>query len=260
MRNTIIDRLPHDFPWKDSIHHFQSVDSTNTLAKSLAAQGAPHGTVLIADAQTGGRGRMGRSFYSPDGSGIYMSIVLRPDIAISDAILVTTCAAVSVCRAIEKVCPKKAEIKWVNDIYLGGKKACGILTEAAINVESAKPEYVVLGIGVNLFEGESGFPDEIKDIATAVFDSQKEAEKRKNELVSHILNCFFEYYENLTDKTFYNEYKERMFLIEKPIRVLADPEYDALVLDVDEQFRLKVRTSSGEVKLLNSGEVSTRAY
>ena len=241
-------------------HTYKTIVSTNTIARQLAEKGAKEKTVVIASEQTQGRGRMGRSFYSPDGSGIYMSVVLRPNIAVSDAILVTTCAAVSVCKAIERVSGKKAEIKWVNDIYLGGKKACGILTEAAINVENAKPEYVVLGIGINLFEGENGFPEEIKDIATAVFSSQDEAEKHKNELVSHILNYFFEYYQNLTDKDFFDEYKDRMFLIGKPIKVLAQPQYDAVVCGIDEQFCLKVCTESGEERVLNSGEVSTRAY
>ncbi len=241
-------------------HTYKTIASTNTIARQLAEKGAKEKTVVLASEQTQGRGRMGRSFYSPDGSGIYMSVVLRPDIAVSDAILVTTCAAVSVCRAIEMVSSKKAEIKWVNDIYLGGKKACGILTEAAINVENAKPEYVVLGMGINLFEGERGFPDEIKNIATAVFSSQDEAEKYKNELVSHILNYFFEYYQNLTDKAFYGEYKDRMFLKGKPIKVLSEPQYDAVVCDIDESFQLKVRTESGEERVLNSGEVSTRAY
>ena len=243
-----------------SFHIYKTIGSTNTLARQMAEKGAKNKTVVIASEQTQGRGRMGRSFYSPDGSGIYMSVVLRPDIAISDAILVTTCAAVSVCKAIEDVSLQRAEIKWVNDIYLGGKKACGILTEAAINVESAKPEYVVLGIGINLFEGKGGFPDEIKDIATAVFGLQADAEKHKNELVAYILNYFFDYYDNLTNKAFYGEYKDRMFLIGKDIKVLSNPEYDAKVLDIDEQFCLKVVTKSGEEKLLNSGEVSTRAY
>lgn len=239
---------------------YKTVGSTNTVARQMAEKGAKEKTVVIASEQTQGRGRRGRSFYSPDSSGIYMSIVLKPDIAITDAILVTTCAAVSVCKAIEKVSNNTAEIKWVNDIYLGGKKASGILTEAAINVESGKPEYVVLGIGINLFEGENGFPDDIKNIATAVFGSKKEAEKHKNELVSEVLNSFFDYYQSLTDKAFFDEYKSRMFLIGKPIKVLTDPEYDAVVLDVDSNFELKVRLDSGEERLLNSGEVSTRAY
>ena len=243
-----------------SFHIYKTIGSTNTLARQMAEKGVKNKTVVIASEQTQGRGRMGRNFYSPDSSGIYMSVVLRPDIAISDAILVTTCAAVSVCKAIEDVSLQRAEIKWVNDIYLGGKKACGILTEAAINVESAKPEYVVLGIGINLFEGKGGFPDEIKDIATAVFGLQADAEKHKNELVAYILNYFFDYYDNLTNKAFYREYKDRMFLIGKDIKVLSNPKYDAKVLDIDEQFCLKVVTKSGEEKLLNSGEVSTRAY
>lgn len=239
---------------------YKCVSSTNTLLRQKAEGGAPEKTVVIATSQTEGRGRRGRSFFSPSDSGIYMSVLLRPDIKISEAVLVTTCAAVAVCRAIEKISKKRADIKWVNDIYLNGKKACGILTEAALNVESGKPEYVVLGIGINLLSPKGGFPDEIKDIAAAVFDSEKMAELYKNELIAGILNFFFEDYSYITKKPFFEEYRNRMFLRGKPVRVLSSPEYDAEVVDIDEDFCLIVRTQSGEERKLNSGEVSTCAY
>lgn len=238
---------------------FETVTSTNTVLRKMAEDGAEEKTVVISQAQTSGRGRRGRSFYSPSDSGLYMSVLLRPDIKISDAILVTTCAAVAVCRAIESVCNKKAEIKWVNDIYLDGKKVCGILTEAAVNVESGKAKYIILGIGINLTKPKNDFPNEIKNIVTTLFDNILDAENNKSRIAALILNNFFKEYCFLAEKRFFDEYKNRMFLTGKPIRVLSAEEYDAQVLGLDEDFSLIVKDEKGEIKKLNSGEVSTRA-
>jgi len=239
---------------------FDIVDSTNTLLRKKAEEGAKEKTVVISAQQTSGRGRMGRSFYSPNDSGIYMSILLRPNLDVKDAVLVTTCAAVCVCRAIEKLCKVKAEIKWVNDIFISGKKVCGILTEAAVNLESSKPDYVVLGIGLNLYKPKNDFPDDLKNIATALFKDKETAENNKNRLVAEILNCFFDEYELLSQRNYYNEYKERMFLIGKKARVLSANEYIAQVVDIDENFSLIVQNENNEIIKLNSGEVSTSIY
>lgn len=239
---------------------FETIDSTNTYLKKAAELGAKEKTVVISSHQSGGKGRMGRSFYSPDNSGIYMSVLLRPDISVNDSVLVTTCAAVSVCKAIEKICDKKTDIKWVNDIFLDGKKVCGILTEAAINLESNKPDYIVLGIGLNLYIPQNGFPDEIKNIATALFKDKTEADLYKNILISEILNFFFNDYKNILEKDFYNEYAERMFLIGKRVKVLSQNEYVAEVVGVDKDFSLMVKNDNNEIIKLNSGEVSTSLY
>ncbi len=130
----------------------QTLISTNLTAKQLAAEGAPHGTLVAANHQTGGRGRRGRSFASPPGTGLYLSMVLRRALPMQNAVLVTSAAAVAVCRAVEAVSGKRLGIKWVNDLYFYGKKCCGILTEAAADVESGGLEHLVVGIGVNLYE------------------------------------------------------------------------------------------------------------
>ena len=140
---------------------FSSVTSTNTILKEMAEQGAKEGTVIIAEEQTAGRGRTGKQFYSPKGTGIYISILLRPDIPAEESLFLTTSAAVATARAIEDVSDKRALIKWVNDIYLEDKKACGILTEGAFNVETGKLDYAIVGIGINVCIPDGGFPDNI---------------------------------------------------------------------------------------------------
>ena len=136
---------------------FDTVDSTNSIARQRAAAGACEGLTLIASSQTTGRGRKGRNLFSPDGTGIYMSVLLRPQASPQIALRITTMAAVSVCQAIEGLCSREPGIKWVNDIYMDGRKVCGILTETAL-AAGGRLEYVVLGIGVNALEPEGGFP------------------------------------------------------------------------------------------------------
>ena len=146
--------------------YLEEIDSTNRYVKQLGAAGAPEGRVVIANRQSAGRGRLGRSFFSPGEKGIYMSVLLRPEIELERAVLITSMAAVAVARAIERVSDIPAKIKWVNDIFLNRKKVCGILTESGINAETGKLEYAVLGIGVNV--GSMEFPEELKGIATSV--------------------------------------------------------------------------------------------
>ena len=143
------------------IEVYKEVTSTNTMLKERGSQGAKEGQVIIANMQTAGRGRIGRTFHSPSDTGIYMSILLRPtDLIPQDAVKITTLAAVCACEAIENVSGKSAAIKWVNDIFMDGLKVCGILTEAAMSLESGNLDYVVLGIGLNAYEPEGGFPEE----------------------------------------------------------------------------------------------------
>ena len=136
---------------------FAEMDSTNRQLKELAESGAPEGTVVIAEAQSNGRGRLGRSFFSSQGSGIYMSILLRPEIELQNAVRLTSMTAVAVAEAIERVCEIPARIKWVNDIFLNKKKVCGILVEAGIDAVEQKLNYAVVGIGINV--GKMEFPE-----------------------------------------------------------------------------------------------------
>ena len=167
----------------------KTVTSTNALLKEKAALGAPEGTVLIALSQTAGRGRFTRSFFSPEDSGIYMSILIRPRISAENAALITTAAAVAVAEAAENLSGRKAGIKWVNDVLIDGKKICGILTEASLNIESGALDYAVLGIGLNAYEPKCGFPQEIKNIAGAIFRKKKDGLRSK--LAAAVLENFF---------------------------------------------------------------------
>ncbi len=230
------------------------VDSTNLELKRLAGTGAKDGTVVIAEHQTSGRGRLGRSFFSPAGSGIYMSLLLKPSFEEERATLVTTAVSVAVCRAIEKISGKQPMIKWVNDLYLNGKKICGILTEAIRDAVSGKIEYIVIGIGINCAETE--FPDDIKSIAGSI--CEKEEEISRNELAAEIIKEI-NLMDNLTDSgDFIDEYKRRSFVIGKDIRILGKTEELAKALDIDENGGLVVRLWSGEIKILSSGEISIR--
>ena len=148
---------------------YPSISSTNTVLKSLAEEGAEEGLCLIAGEQTAGRGRRGRSFFSPPNSGIYMSVLLRPALQAVDATSITACAAVAVAEAIESLAPVNAEIKWVNDIYVEGKKVCGILTEASLDCENGQVNYLIVGIGINTRVPDSDFPEELKSIAGSAF-------------------------------------------------------------------------------------------
>ena len=154
-----------DHPWASLVQVLDCVDSTNNLAKTLAAQGAPAGTVVIAERQTGGRGRLGRGFSSPPGMGVYLSVILRPD-APPERLMHLTCAVAEVlCDGVEAASGLRPGIKWTNDLVSGGRKLCGILTELSLEAESGHVQYAVVGAGVNCGQKLSDFPPEIQDIA-----------------------------------------------------------------------------------------------
>lgn len=232
---------------------FKTVDSTNNFAKSLAQLGAVHGTTVISEVQTQGKGRMGRSFYAPLGMGIYMSIVLRPELSVEHSLLITSCAAVAVAEAIEKVAGIDCKIKWVNDIYTGKKKLCGILTEASVNVEQGGLEYAIVGIGVNV--QNVTFPKNIADIATSIRMETDEPVSR-SVLAAEILNCFEKRLETIKDKSFLEEYRRRSNVIGKRIEVIHNDVSEFMdCIGIDEIGRLLVRLDSGEEKALMSGTV-----
>lgn len=240
---------------------FSSVTSTNTILKEMAEQGAKEGTVIIAEEQTAGRGRTGKQFYSPKGTGIYISILLRPDIPAEESLFLTPSAAVATARAIEDVSDKRALIKWVNDIYLEDKKTCGILTEGAFNVETGKLDYAIVGIGINVCIPDGGFPDNIKDIATAIFDKQTDSINKRSILIANLLDYFMEYYKDFKSKSYVKEYIERSMIIGKTITVIEGSKTSvAKAIDIDKNCRLKVQFEDGTTKWLSSGEVSTKIH
>lgn len=235
---------------------FDSITSTNTALKQMAADGADEGTVLIAKSQSGGKGRLGRSFLSKEG-GLYLSLLLRPQKSAEASLLITTAAAVAVSRAIEKVCQKNCQIKWVNDIFLNGKKVGGILCEGVINPKTALLQYAVLGIGVNIVEPKDSFGDELKNIATALYSDDEKIEILPI-LAAEIVNEFMFFYKNLQNREYMSEYKERSMLIGKTVTYIKeDILYTAKVLGIDESARLLL-DQNGEKVVLGAGEVSVR--
>lgn len=241
------------------IQVFKIIDSTSNYAKKLAQEGAPEGTVIISEEQTQGRGRMGREFYSPSSTGIYMSIILRPKMSVEDSLLITTSVAVAVAKAIEKIAYIDTQIKWVNDIYFNGKKLCGILTEASLDFESGGLEYAVVGIGINVSTVQDSFPTSIQKTVTSIFPN-KSPRPVRSILIGEVLNNIAECCDNITDKSYLDEYRKRSFLIGKSIVVINnDTRTNARAIEIDDKARLVVRFDDGKTQALNSGEVSVRA-
>lgn len=231
-------------------------ESTNTLLRKRADGGSPEGCVVIAGAQTKGRGRLGRSFYSPAGTGIYMSVLLRPaGLSPNQAARITTMAAVAACEAIEDASGRQAQIKWVNDIYMDGRKVSGILTEASIAMESGSLDYAVLGIGMNAYQPEGGFPETIEQIAGAIFKDRKS--DGKNLLAAGFLNRFMSYYLAGAGSGYVGKYRARSLAIGREILILPTGK-KALALDVDEECRLIVQYEDGSREKLSAGEISIR--
>lgn len=235
------------------IETYDCVTSTNDIVKEKAKAGAPAGTVVLASTQTAGRGRMGRRFASPMGSGLYMSVLLRPSGSAADALTITTRAAVAVAKVIEKHTHRPAAIKWVNDVYQNGKKVCGILTEGQIG-EGGGMEYAVLGIGINLRAPDGGFPAELRDIAGAIFGADEAFDR--DAIVYAILDEFFD---GCADC--YGEYTKRSMLTGKTVTVFrgGEPLYSAEVLGIDRDFSLRLCLQDGSKIALQSGEVSVKA-
>ncbi len=249
-----------EWPEQIEIHYFDTIDSTNRLAKQLALEGAKHGTVVVAGMQQGGRGRMGRSFFSPGESGLYMSIILRLDIPSSLALRITCAAAVAVCKAIEQLGGAQARIKWVNDIYMHGKKVCGILTEGVSGFESGRIESVVVGIGVNFSTPPDGFPDDLADIATAVFPERVPPGLSRNRLCGAIVQNLFEGVLKIDSQDLMDEYRQLSGVIGKRVRVLqGNVAFDADVKGISDNGALVVQTDDGAMHTLNSGEISIRS-
>jgi len=236
----------------------KQVISTNDLLKNSKAK---EGRVIVAQEQTGGKGRLGRSFYSPKDTGIYFSLLLNPTIPIDEATGITAAAAVAVAEAMEKLTGQDVQIKWVNDIYINGKKVCGILTEGVFDMENRRLGQVILGIGINLRAPLGGFPEDLSPLAGGVFKEGEAPKDSKNLLIAEVLLRFWSYYKNLQAKSFLVGYRQRSMVTGKDILILRgqEPPRRAKALDIDENFHLIVEIEDGELEHLSSGEVSIRA-
>lgn len=247
----------------------EEVSSTNTVLKQQAQAGEPGGKVLIAHRQTAGKGRLGRSFYSPEKTGIYMSLLLRPKLKAKDSLLITTAAAVAVAEAIEAVTGTAAGIKWVNDIYCHDRKVVGILTEGGLENSAGDLSYAVLGIGINLWQPTGGFPEEVKKIAGSVLTESfqpdtMEKERLRCRLAAEVLNRFMRIYPQLTEKRFMESYRKHSFLIGQRVKLISASHTDeidmppVLVEGIGDDAQLIVRLPDGTRQEVSSGEVSVR--
>ncbi len=270
----VIPHLSEDLRHLD-IRVYKEVDSTNQEAKRVALNPSTPtqgdgAVVLLTESQTKGKGRMGRGFHSPKQSGLYMSVLLRNRMEAANAVLVTTAAAVAVCRAIRAKTPKEPVIKWVNDVFLDGKKICGILTEAVSDCETGGIENIVVGIGVNFHVKSEELPDDLRDVVGSLY-AEGEAALVRNELAAEILNQFFPIYNALPRKDFLADYKRWSLVLGQPIRFLEvgkgtganapDGSGDwvlAKAVDVDEDGGLVVELAEGGTRVLRTGEISIR--
>ena len=260
MKSEILTHLPQDFPWREHIQCFDCVESTNDLAKTMASQGAPHGTVLIADRQTDGRGRRGRSFFSPGGLGLYMSVILRPRCKPDRLMHLTCAAAVSLCDAVENAVGFRPEIKWTNDLVYGNRKLAGILTELSINTKNGDLEYAVIGIGVNCSQKIEDFSPELQDFAgslsmfsASAVDRSVVAATVMQELQQMDLTLLSE-----KEKTL-SQYRRDCITLGKDISLLqGDTVRYGRAVDLDDQGALIVSFSDGSTEAVNAGEVSVR--
>ena len=235
----------------------EETDSTNEDMKRMAEVGGEEFTVAVARRQTGGKGRLGRSFFSPDG-GLYFSLLLRPDFSAETCLKITTAAAVAMRAAIEKVCAKSPKIKWVNDIYISDKKVCGILTEGAFDAENGRLKYAVLGVGVNVAAPKGGFSADIKNSATSLFESEKVPSLVYCALLCEFLRIFKGYYKDIDNMPHIEEYRRYSYLDGKTITYKKDGEtHSAEVLGVGDNAELIV-TKKGKKLCLASGEVEIK--
>lgn len=238
-----------------SIIPFETTDSTNTQAKLYCGQfkdedfSSP--VLFIANHQNGGKGRLGRSFYSPADTGLYMSLLIKADEIENDIVCVTTATAVAVCDAIKQLCSITPQIKWVNDIYINEKKVCGILCEAVTNPDTMKIEYIIIGIGVNV--STDFFPKEIKDIATSL-----PGKANKNKLCAHITDNVIKELSTISDRAFIEKYKSLSLVLNKEITYIENEQTkEATAIDIDRNGGLVIDTANG-TKTLSTGEITVR--
>lgn len=239
----------------------EEVDSTNLRARQLAAEGAADGTVVVADRQTAGRGRLGRSFQSPGGRGIYLTALLRPALPPERLSPVTAMAGVAACRAVERICGASPGLKWPNDPVLEGKKLCGILTELSLEGETGRVQDLVLGIGINVSQRPEDFTPEVREIATSLAQALGRPVSRPA-LAAEVIRELDRLYAALTAgeiAPYLEEYRRRCVNLGRTVRLLGpDGGETAEALDIDGDFGLVVRTADGGIRTVRSGEVSVR--
>ena len=260
MKEQIIAHLPAAHPWRDCINWFDTIASTNTEAKKLAQAGASHGTVLIADRQTGGRGRMGRSFSSPAGMGIYMSVILRPGCSAGELMHLTCATAVAMCDAVEAATGFRPAVKWINDLLANRKKLGGILTELSLVPGTDRVDFAIVGVGINCLQSRQDFPPELQDIAVSLKTVTGSVPDRARLAAAMI--CAFESMSGtiLTRKAqIMAQYTADCCTLGQDIWLIrGDDRLPCRGLSLDADGGLCVVFPDGTTQIIQSGEVSTR--
>jgi BirA family biotin operon repressor/biotin-[acetyl-CoA-carboxylase] ligase len=240
------------------VDYKKEVDSTNNWARDLAEAGAEAWTVLVADRQTAGRGRMGRSFYSPKATGLYMSVIVRPDCEAAQAGLLTVAAAQATAEGLEQVFGKEVGIKWVNDCYIDGRKVSGILTEASLGLEEARLRYAVIGIGINVAPPAGGWPEDVADRAGTVLDRLPQEDPRAA-LAAAVLRPLRAYVTDLDKRAYLPAYRSRMLVMDRDVVLIRGKEKARVhVTGLDQDAALLVVDQAGNERRVASGEVSLR--
>lgn len=257
MKNEILSHLPPEHPWGQSLYWYEELPSTNALAKDMAREGAPHGTVLLADSQSAGRGRLGRSFCSPPGSGIYLSVILRPNCPPDELMHLTCAVGVAACDAIADAAGFRPGIKWINDLVADGKKLGGILTELVM--EGGIVRSAVVGIGINCCQMPRDFPPELQNIACSLFSVTGQTVDRAKlaaALIGHLEIMSRQLQER---SAIMARYRRDCVTLGKEITVIAgDLRRNGRALAVEEDGGLLVQFEDGTVATVQSGEVSVR--
>lgn len=239
---------------------FATIDSTNNYLKRESGN-LPDGATAVADQQTGGRGRLGRSFASPEGKGIYYSVLLRPDLPPAEAVNLTAYVAVAVCNGIEETTGVRPQIKWTNDIVMNGRKVCGILTEMAIEGETAALQYIVTGIGVNVNQIAEDWPEELKAIAGSIAQAVGHP-VRRGRLAACLLNALDQVYLDWlagNHASYLEQYRKDCLTVGREVKLLrSGGEEIATAIGIDDKFGLIVRHPDGREETVTSGEVSVR--
>ncbi|NLA70126.1 MAG: biotin--[acetyl-CoA-carboxylase] ligase [Clostridiales bacterium] len=233
---------------------YDEVTSTNDVARELGKVSCDEQLVVVANRQTAGRGRRGRAFYSPQNSGIYMSMLVPVGQTENETLSFTAKAAVCAALAIEKNSGKQTAIKWVNDIYMSNSKVAGILAEGVADDSTGTVTSVIIGIGINCQRPEKGFPQELENIAGEVFD--KEEEFSKDRIIEDILSNW----EEISKESIYNEYVQRDYLKGKTIKVInaGREQFEAVAEGISDDFGLIIKSEKNGQDFLHSGEVTIR--
>ncbi len=253
-------------PQRISLLLRDTVTSTNLLVKELGAQGAPEGTLMVAREQTQGRGRMGRRFESPHGTGLYFTLLLRPDLPLSRSLQITILAAVATAEGIEAATGRKPDIKWVNDLYLDDRKICGILAESSLMPGTDRIAYTALGIGINIEEPEGGFAGTAAGVAGALFPHGSAPKDIAESLLAAITNRILAYYDELCaggPLTYMERYRASNYLFGKDVLLIGDITAPASArrahaFAIDEEGRLLVTLPDGTTEAVSSGDVTVR--